>query len=272
MKILLTGANGNLGTSLRKTGSEFSWIPLNREHWPELNRSFSSGVDAVVHAASDLTSNPAIAPLSVLESNLMTTGHLLEACREHKVKRFIFISSCAVYGRMQETSEDRGVAPLSFNGMVKAVNEKLVGDFCKQNRMKAEIYRVFNMFGGQDRFSILSHIKRSLAEQKPFLLNNGGVSQRDFIHVDDVSQILCQLIRKSPDSSCVNIGSGRTTRIGDIVAIVKKRRPELKIENANREEAEYSRADIGRLNRNIGEFKFRDVLKFVDNGWLADAL
>jgi len=265
MKVVLTGAKGNLGTTLRSLGEGIDWLPITRENWQELPGILSSEVDVILHAASDLTSIPANKPTAVVESNILTTARLLEAARENGIKRFVFISTCAVYGRMQTTTEDTAPAPISLNGMMKVVNEGLVQDFCRQNDISYEIYRLFNMYGGTDHFSILSHIKAAVANDRPFVLNNDGISQRDFVHVEDVAKILIHFLRTPPDCNFLNIGSGEATKIGEIVEAIRQRYPALKVERAYRAETEYSRADISRLRRNLGDYKFRDVIAFISD-------
>jgi nucleoside-diphosphate-sugar epimerase len=109
----------------------------------------------VLHAASDLKTPVTHHPAAVLDANLMTTMRLLEACREHGVTKFAFISTCAVYGENVDTSEDAPCCPVTINGITKLLNERIVQAFCAESGIDCQIYRVFNMYGGNDRFSIL---------------------------------------------------------------------------------------------------------------------
>jgi nucleoside-diphosphate-sugar epimerase len=77
----------------------------------------STGVDVIVHVAGDLQTSIMSSPVSVLDSNLMSTLGLLECAKRHGVARFIFISSCAVYGARLETDEDAVVSPSFINGI-----------------------------------------------------------------------------------------------------------------------------------------------------------
>ena len=63
----------------------------------------------------------------------------------------------------------------------------------------------------------------------------------------------------------MNVGTGRATRISDIVAVVQRLHPELKIEQRSVQEAEYSRADISRLSSTVKEPRFIDVIDFVES-------
>jgi len=95
MKILLTGAQGNLGSHIVKHCTH-EIVPLFREDWPIIG-DLLQGVDIVVHAAYDLKSKLFEHPHSVLDSNLMSTIRLLETMKKHQTARLIFISTCAVY-------------------------------------------------------------------------------------------------------------------------------------------------------------------------------
>ena len=162
LKVLLTGATGNLGTTLtRSRAAEFVPVGPSRTgaSLPEL---LASGIDAVLHTAWDLKTPVTQRPEAVLDANLMTTTRLLEACREHGVEKFAMISTCAVYGESMNTAEDADCCPVTINGITKLLNERIVQAFCADAGIDCQIYRVFNMFGGDDRFSILSHLRNAL--------------------------------------------------------------------------------------------------------------
>ena len=266
MRILLTGAAGNLGTSL--IGSRASaFVPLGRSDWPRLPEILESGIDAVVHAAWDLKTPVTQRPEAVLDANLMTTMRLLEACRAQGVTKFAFVSSCAVYGEGMDTAEDAACCPVTVNGITKLLNERIVQAFYADLGIDCQIYRVFNMFGGTDHFSVLSRLRNALDNETPFTLNNAGVAQRDFIHVDDVARIVMTLLPMELPGVYINVGTGRATRISDIVSVVQRLQPRLRIERTSISEAAYSRADIGRLSSIVEGLRFVDVMDFVERAF-----
>jgi nucleoside-diphosphate-sugar epimerase len=261
MKLLLTGPRGNLGSAICKF-STHEIVRLDRDNWSDIDAIMSTGIDIVIHSAYDLKHGICDYPAHVLDSNIMTTGRLVEAMQRNGVGHIIFISSCAVYGESMNTKEDTRCSPISLNGITKLLNEKVVADYCSKKSIVFQIYRVFNTYGGNDHFSILHHLRQSLESQQPFKLNNNGVSQRDFIHVSDVAKIILQLLEKRHDYQYLNIGTGYTTRIKDIVDIVKDKYPDLMIKNCMTTETEYSRADISKL-QSIIDYKFIDVRDYV---------
>jgi len=156
---------------------------------------------------------------------------------------------------------------VTINGLTKLLNEQTVQAFCADAGIECQIYRVFNMYGGKDEFSILSHLRRALAEGSPFVLNNGGAAQRDFVHVHDVASIVMSLLPMKLPYVHVNIGTGHATSVGNIVAAVRRHRPELRIEEASVAEVEVSRAEISRLTSIVGDWPFIDVMDFVEQSF-----
>lgn len=270
MKILLTGAKGNFGREFIKQ-ADCEIIQLNRGEWDDLDNKLSQNVDVVIHAASDLHSRASLSPVSLFDSNLVSTATLLEAVQRHKIPRLIFLSSCAVYGEDMRTNEDNRCCPVSINGITKLLNEKLIVEFCSAHGIKCEILRVFNLYGGQDHFSIISHLERALDAGAPFTLNNMGIAQRDFIHVSDVAFVVLKLLKSNIPYSCLNIGTGIATKISTLVELVAMQFPGLYIQHGNIKEAEYSRADITRL-REFVDLDFVRIEEYLESHFMQKQL
>ena len=262
MNILLTGAEGNFGSEFQQQAnknSNVNVIPVGRSDWPNIHEKLASA-DVVVHAASDLRTSASAAPSRLLDSNVMSTAMLLEAARDQRVKRLVFLSSCAVYGEDMRTGENSLCCPITINGISKHLNEKLVAEFCSANGIEYQILRVFNSYGGDDRFSIFSKLKRALQTNTPFTLNNEGRMQRDFIHVADVASIVMNLSATRIFHTHLNIGTGVATKISMLVDRVAEQFPQLVVQRGLTQEAEYSRADTTRLR----EFWTGDFIRVED--------
>jgi len=264
MKILLTGAEGNLGTSFRALAmaqGDVQVVPVGRGDWADIHEKLDD-VQLIVHAAGDLHTPAGLEPCRWLESNLMSTAKLLEAAREQGVKRFIFISSCSVYGANLLTSESSECTPITLNGIEKHLNEGLIAQFCAMNDISYQILRVFNTYGGNDKFSVLCKLKKALEDGRPFTLNNDGRVLRDFIHVRDVAAIVLKICVIQPTYSHINIGTGVATKISDVVKLVRSKFPALIIEPRAAKEVEYSRADTARLSH-IWDGGFMKIEDFI---------
>lgn len=246
MKVLLTGSSGNFGHEFLER-ADFEVVQLSRDDWDGLGDKLAFGVDVVIHAAGDLRTRAAASPVKLFDSNVLSTARLLEGVRECRVPRLIFLSSCAVYGEDMRTNEESKCSPTSINGIGKLLCEKMIAEFCIENKIKYEILRIFNMYGGRDHFSVFSHMKRALENDVPFTLNNKGIAQRDFVHVSDVVRVVLALLSRNVPYTHLNIGTGIATKLSVLIQLVGMRFPNLSIRHAQVEEAEYSRADITRL-------------------------
>ena len=249
MNILLTGAEGNFGAEFRRQAiaqGDVRVLPVGRDDWPQLHDKLAA-CDVVVHAASDLRTSASKEPSRLLDSNIMSTAVLLEAVLECRVKRLVFLSSCAVYGEDMRTGEGSLCCPITINGISKHLNEKLVAEFCVANGIEYQILRIFNSYGGSDKFSIFSRLEQALLNDTTFTLNNSGRMQRDFIHVADVASIVMKLALCAPAHTHINIGTGVATKVSVLVDLLRLNFPELRVRHGITQEAEYSRAETARL-------------------------
>jgi len=266
MKIVVTGANGNLGSQLLKMAPDHDLeiVPVTRAEWDNIDSILDSSVDAVIHTAGDIRSSISVNPSQYLNSNIITTSRLLELCAANSISRFYFISSCAVYGDVNSTIETHYCSPSSLNGKIKKLNEDIISEFCKKNSIKYTCFRVFNLFGGDDNFSIVSYLHKAINGSANFTLNNDGLSQRDFIHVFDVAEIILKMVALKEFPPYLNVGSGVPIKILDLLNVVKNKYPDIPMERTYTNEIEYSRADTNRLFKYIQK-DFISVIKHVGN-------
>jgi nucleoside-diphosphate-sugar epimerase len=251
MRIILTGATGNLGSHIAKI-QNIDFIKIHRDNWNELDVSANENIDSIIHCAYDLKHSVNDSPVQNLNSNIISTAKILELSRDKKIKNFIFISSCAVYGDSSNSAEDKPCHPVTMNGHIKLFNEELVKSFCQAHKINYLILRVFNTYGGQDQFSVIQRMIKCAQEKKVFTLVNNGISERDFIHVEDVAKVVCELVKLNLKNEVINIGSGDSVKIIDILKAVERKYGLIKIEHkSNPLESVFSRANISKLDKLI---------------------
>lgn len=244
VKVLLTGARGNLARAIA-AASDWHIVPLNREDWSDLGGlcSGASGglrdgarVDAILHAAFDLGTRFLDDPTGFVESNILTTARLLDATRKHGISRFYYVSSAAVYSGGH------------FYGTVKKLNERMVRSVCEDAGVVFASFRIFNLFGGDDRFSVVHRLDRAVRGSAPFVLNNSGNEWRDFIHVDDAARAIVAVVNSGRGLGEIDVGTGRAVRVADIVEIARRAAPRMQIIDATVEDsAKFSCADMSML-------------------------
>ncbi len=143
------------------------------------------GASVVYNFAGFANLDDAIAnPIKALELNVMGNLNILEACKNHHVKRFVYASSAYAMS-------DKG----SFYGISKLTSEKLTEEYYKKFGLEFTIVRYGSVYGDRDYHNnyIYNLLKKSLKSKE---INHSGDGEeiRDYIHVADVAKLSKQLI------------------------------------------------------------------------------
>lgn len=161
-----------------------------------------------------------------------------------KKPKIIFLSSGAVYGKynnrnkLYENKKNYIKNILKFSGIKKAyAKEKifLENEFIKLgiDGYKTSIARCFTFYGKyilKYNYAV-SQIIKSIIENKNITLNNKGNTYRSFMHSDDMSIWILNIINSSNEKCLiVNVGSDQAISIKELAAIlIKKLNPKIKI-------------------------------------------
>ena len=154
-------------------------------------------------------------------SNLQMGMDFIDAAVTFGVERFIGSGSCWEYGSLS--------GPLKEN-----MDPENVGDFGKtkislSNYMLERAQevsgignwlRLFYVFGeGQRERSVIPSVISSFQKEMTPELNDVNKSL-DFIHVDDVAEIITRVLSRSNESEIINVGSGHPTSISSLIDII----------------------------------------------------
>ena len=228
------------------------------------------GADAVFHLAA-LTSVPESIerPLEYAETNVTGTLAVLGGARDAGVRRLVFASSCAVYGRAKGAlREDAPPDPLSPYAVTKLASEHFLR-ILSEDGLETVVLRLFNVYGPRQSpdspySSVVARFVRAVSSGEPLILHGDGLQTRDFVYVGDVAEALDRAAStRGVAGGLFNIGSGRET---SILALIAALRPlaggRLKIvrEPARTGDVRKSRADTRRATRVLG-FRARTPLK-----------
>lgn len=215
MKVLITGSTGFLGVVinniLQKDHTLFGLSRSNSDYNFDLQNEVPEFIDQfeiVIHAAGKAHSTPK----TVLETqdfynvNLIGTQNLLIGLENYKIpKRFVFISSVAVYGLEigKDINEEYPLSAKDPYGFSKIKTEQLVIDWCQKNNVICTILRLPLLVGENPPGNLGAMVK---GIQKGFYFNiAGGQARKSMVLANDVAAIL---LKASEIGGIYNISDG----------------------------------------------------------------
>lgn len=148
------------------------------------------GVDAVIHLGA-IVGDPACALNEELttEVNLMATRMIAEVAKGSGIGRFIFASTCSVYGASDETlDEHSALRPVSLYARSKIASERVLQHMA-DNAFAPVILRFATIYGlsGRTRFDLVINLLTAKAIVDGQITVFGGDQWRPFVHVDDAA-------------------------------------------------------------------------------------
>lgn len=184
-------------------------------------------VDAVIHMAAVVS-----VPFSVehpdvtFDVNVEGTRGLLESCVRSGVKKFIFISSCSVYGvpRYLPVDEAHPTCPTSPYAASKLEGERCCQELVGGSDVDVVVLRLFNVYGPRQASGDYSGVITKFIERawncEPLVVYGDGSQTRDFVHVTDVADAILALVKRQRVGDVFNIGYGRAVSINDLAKTV----------------------------------------------------
>jgi nucleoside-diphosphate-sugar epimerase len=287
MKVLVTGHKGYIGTvmvpMLLAAGHEV--VGLDSDLYR--NSTFSHGVepifelrkdirdveardlrglDAIIHLAA-LSNDPLgnLDPQLTYEINYMASVRLAKLAKEVGVERFLFASSCSIYGAagLDAVTEEAPFNPVTPYGHSKVLVEQDVAaladdDFSPTFMRNATAYGV----SPRHRFDlVLNNLVAWAMTTGRVLIKSDGTPWRPIVHIEDISQaciVALNTPREVVHNQAFNVGSSEENyQIRDIADIVKDVVPGCVVEYAAGGEPDKRsyQVDFSKINRVLPQFK-----------------
>ena len=168
-----------------------------------------------------------------LNSNVKSTLLLLNLAKRINCKHFIFTSTVAVYGGINNKtfySEDDSIDPHTFYAVNKLTSEYYIKLFYENYNINYTIYRLFNCYGPGQNLNNLKqgmisiYLRQLIDTSMEKVIVKGSFNRiRDFIYIDDVTNII-NITINNPNffNQIVNLGTGIKTSVGEIIDILKE--------------------------------------------------
>lgn len=239
MNILITGASGFIGSSIFNYIKKYNFNVIcigtkNEQIVSDCQffdyktfdyKAFNDKIDIVFHQAAN-NETQLNDKKTMLHDNYYYPCKLFSHLYGNGCRRFIYASSCAVYGNasIPYKEDNLNLKPLTYYGLSK----KLFDEFAMNFNEDASVIglRYSNVYGPNEghkknRASMIYQIIDKIRNNKDLFLFRDGNQERDWIHIDDVVKANLQAVSLN-SKEIINCGSGISVSFNNLVDIIKK--------------------------------------------------
>ena len=213
-----------------------NFLTVDLTNKQEVNKLFAENhFDIVIQAAANTSGSKDILtkPYLHVTDNAVMNALILQACYDHKVEHFLFLSCGVMYNperspvREEDFYLDEGIFDKYFGvGWTKVYVEKLCEFYSTLGRTKHTVIRHSNTYGPHDKYDLEKSHMFGATITKVMTANEGdeivvwgdGSTERDLLYVDDVIDFIHKAIRRQEDSyKLYNVGYGDSFSVKEIV-------------------------------------------------------
>tara|TARA_Y100000593_G_scaffold27373_1_gene54749 strand:+ start:32214 stop:33080 length:867 start_codon:yes stop_codon:yes gene_type:complete len=227
MQLLITGSSGYIGSHLTKSlflDDPFPLTPSSEElditNWFLINKYFERHrPDVVVHLAAQAAVGPSIKNPSIdLDINCNGMINLSRAAAKYGTTKFVYSSTCAVYGDCMFLTETDTLSPKSPYGVSKLAAENYLS--LAEIPIKTKL-RLSNVYGYRDNHivDVLSGCLET--KEGPVFFGTGRDTYRDYIHVRDVVNAIKMMIFKDYPGT-YNVCTGVPTNLSTLWSMIQE--------------------------------------------------
>ena len=241
MNILITGANGYIGSRLVKLLNSLDNISvyplyrdLNFESIPNVKpiianlsdsqfiSSLPNNIDMVVHLAQSREyRNFPDSVDNIFSINVHSTNMLLEWCRQSGVSQFLFASSGNVYKLQNKLlTEDDLCIPTGYYGATKYAAEQLIMSYSRF--FQVCILRIFGVYGPGQKNMILPNIYEMLKRGDEITLAKKSGLYFTPLYIDDCLEMLLKIFESDfKENHCIyNLAGKETINLGELIDFI----------------------------------------------------
>ena len=188
------------------------------------------GIDYVFHLAAEARIQRAIeSPLETVKTNVLGTANVLEAARQHNIKRLVYSTTSSYYGLKNElpnveTQPDDCLNPYS---VTKVSGDKLVKMYYDLYGLETVILRYFNVYGDREPVKgqyapVIGKFLNQRRNNESLTVVGDGLQKRDFTNVKDVveANLLASTSALESYGEVFNVGTGSNISILELANLI----------------------------------------------------
>lgn len=231
MKAIVFGGSGFVGSHVADELSErgYQVVIYDRQESPYIRKDQvmivadildREKVTACVKGCDYVYSFAAIAgitdarrdPVQTIETNVLGTTNIVDACRLHQVKRFVFASTIYVYSDL---------AP--FYRSSKQACELVIEDYQKAHGVDYTVLRYGSLYGRRaNHFNYIYKIIQQAVEEGKIVREGDGEEIREYIHVRDAARHSVDILSEEFKNEHVIITGNQSIKIKDLLNMIRE--------------------------------------------------
>jgi nucleoside-diphosphate-sugar epimerase len=190
-------------------------------HYDEIHAALHD-VNTVFHmAALSYVGESMKKPLEYNDINIGGTLNVLKSCVEQGVEKYLFPSTCIVYGNpsINPVPESEPTKPNSPYGFTKVAGEYYADYYHSVSDLNTMCLRIFNAYGPRMQNRVISIFANLMLDKKPITVNGKGEQERDFVYVDDIATAFIKGFQAPLDTygKIYNVGTGEGLVLNDMI-------------------------------------------------------
>lgn len=161
-------------------------------------------------------------------NNLLGSINLVNAALRHDVKRFVYASSIAVYGRIPAPfSEDAPTLPVDPYGVAKLAVEHDLRAAHEYFGLPYVIFRPHNVYGERQNLAdpyrnVVGIFMRQVLRGEPCTISGNGTQTRAFSYVGDIAPLIARSVTTpGAGNRVINIGSEEIVTVAELAKLVQ---------------------------------------------------
>lgn len=237
MKVVITGANGFIGTQLAKRFSEEGWesvlvarperamnvpantkfVPLSMEEYSKLGE-LTGGCDCFVHLSWQGVRGSQRMDRGLQEANVVFSMQGIASMLRAGCEKVVLSGSQAEYGPQFEPTTERAVCrPHTEYGKAKLALARQTADLCVQKNVAYKLLRIFSTYGpGNYPDTLIMSMLRNMRSNRPCELTP-CTQQWDFLYIDDAVDAIFRICGLHCTDGIYNIASGDVRPLSEFV-------------------------------------------------------